>query len=42
MPKLRRLWGSAVIQLLEGFSFIVHAQAGGHVKLRRIGPHGQK
>ncbi|MCX5971237.1 MAG: type II toxin-antitoxin system HicA family toxin [Coprothermobacterota bacterium] len=42
MPNLRRLSGSAVIQILEGFGFTVHAQAGSHVKLRRIGPAGQK
>ena len=42
MPKLRRLSGSAVIHILEDFGFIVHSQAGSHVKLRRIGPSGQK
>ncbi len=42
MPELRRLSGSAVIHILEGFGFIVHVQAGSHVKLRRIGPYGQK
>jgi predicted RNA binding protein YcfA (HicA-like mRNA interferase family) len=42
MPKLRRLSGSAVIRILEGFGFTVYAQAGSHVKLRRIGPYGQK
>lgn len=42
MPKLRRLSGSAVIHILEGFGFIIHAKAGSHVKLRRIGPYGQK
>ena len=42
MPRLRRLSGSKVIHILEGFGFTVHAQAGSHVKLRRIGPHGQK
>lgn len=42
MPKLRRLSGPEVIHILEGFGFIVHAQAGSHVKLRRIGPYGQK
>jgi len=36
MPKLRRLSGAEVIHVLEGFGFIVHAQAGSHVKLRRI------
>ena len=42
MPNLRRLSGSAIIQILEDFGFIVRAQAGSHVKLRRIGPHGKK
>lgn len=42
MPRLRRLSGADVIRILEGFGFTVLAQAGSHVKLRRIGPHGQK
>jgi predicted RNA binding protein YcfA (HicA-like mRNA interferase family) len=42
MPDLRRLSGPAVIRILEGFGFVVHAQAGSHVKARRIGPSGQK
>jgi predicted RNA binding protein YcfA (HicA-like mRNA interferase family) len=42
MPRLRRLSGPQVIRILEGFGFIVHAQKGSHVKLRRIGPQGQK
>jgi len=42
MPKLRRLSGFEVIRILESFGFTVHAQAGSHVKLRRIGPLGEK
>jgi predicted RNA binding protein YcfA (HicA-like mRNA interferase family) len=42
MPRLRRLSGADVIRIFEGFGFIVLAQAGSHVKLRRIGPQGQK
>ena len=42
MPKLRRLSGAAVVQILEGFGFTVQAQAGSHIKLRRIGSSGQK
>jgi predicted RNA binding protein YcfA (HicA-like mRNA interferase family) len=42
MPKLRRLSGAEVIYILEGFGFIVHAQTGSHVKLRRIDSYGQK
>jgi predicted RNA binding protein YcfA (HicA-like mRNA interferase family) len=42
MPKLRRLSGDEVIRILEHFGFVVHAQRGSHVKLRRIGPAGEK
>jgi len=42
MPKLRRLSGTEIIRILEGFGFIVHSQVGSHVKLRRLGPSGQK
>ena len=42
MPKLHHLSGPEVIHILEGYGFTVHAQAGSHVKLRRISPHGQK
>jgi predicted RNA binding protein YcfA (HicA-like mRNA interferase family) len=42
MPDLRRLSGAAVIGVLEGFGFTIHAQVGSHVKMRRIGPQGQK
>ena len=42
MPKLRRLSGADVVRILKGFGFSVHAQAGSHLKLRRIGPFGQK
>jgi len=42
LPKLRRLSGSEVIRILEYFGFVVHAQRGSHVKLRRIGPAGEK
>jgi predicted RNA binding protein YcfA (HicA-like mRNA interferase family) len=42
MPKLRRLSGADVVRILGGFGFAVHAQAGSHAKLRRIGPRGQK
>ena len=39
MPKLYRLSGSAVVNILESFGFSVHSQKGSHVKLRRICPH---
>jgi predicted RNA binding protein YcfA (HicA-like mRNA interferase family) len=42
MPRLRRLSGTQVIHILEGLGFAVHAQAGSHVKLRRVDPHGHK
>jgi predicted RNA binding protein YcfA (HicA-like mRNA interferase family) len=42
MPKLRRLSGPEVIRILENFGFVVYAQAGSHVKVRRSGPQGQK
>jgi predicted RNA binding protein YcfA (HicA-like mRNA interferase family) len=42
MPRLHCLSGSQVIHILEAFGFSVHAQAGSHVKLRRLGPQGQK
>ena len=42
MPRLRRLSGAQVIRILEGFGFITYAQAGSHVKLRRLGLHGER
>ncbi len=42
MPKLRRLSGAEVLRILERFGFIIQAQRGSHVKLRRIGPTGEK
>jgi len=42
MPKLRHLSGSEVIHILERFGFDIQAQTGSHVKLRRIGPLGEK
>jgi len=42
MPRLRRLSGAQVIRILEGFGFTNYAQAGSHVKLRRLGLYGEK
>jgi predicted RNA binding protein YcfA (HicA-like mRNA interferase family) len=42
MPKLRCLSSSEVIRILDRFDFAVYSQRGGHVKLRRIGPGGEK
>lgn len=41
-PKLRRLSGQDVISILAKFNFRVHSQRGSHVKLRRLGPAGEK
>ncbi len=35
MPRLKRLSGAEVIQILGEFGFQVHSQKGSHVKLRR-------
>ncbi|MCR4317469.1 MAG: type II toxin-antitoxin system HicA family toxin [Planctomycetes bacterium] len=42
MPKLRRLSGSAVIQILAKFGFQKLSQRGSHVKLRRVLKSGEK
>ena len=42
MPRLRRLSGTNVIRILEGFGFNVVSQRGSHVKLRRIGLDGTR
>lgn len=42
MPRLRRLSGTDVVHILSGFGFAVHSQVGSHIKLRRIGPRGEK
>jgi predicted RNA binding protein YcfA (HicA-like mRNA interferase family) len=42
MPKLKRLSGDEVIMILAQFGFVLHAQRGSHVKLRRTGPSGQQ
>lgn len=41
-PRLRRLSGQDVISILAKFGFNVHSQRGSHVKLRRLGPAGEK
>ena len=38
MPKLRRLSGHEVVAILKPFGFLVVAQRGSHMKLKRIGP----
>jgi len=42
MSKLRRLSGRDLIKIFKSFGFEVQSQKGSHVKLRRIGPDGEK
>jgi predicted RNA binding protein YcfA (HicA-like mRNA interferase family) len=42
MPRLKRLSGSEVIEILGQFGFQVHSQKGSHVKLRRAGLAGNE
>ena len=42
MPKLRRLSGAEVVGIFEQLDFVIYAQRGSHVKLRRIGSAGEK
>ncbi|HUT33863.1 MAG TPA: type II toxin-antitoxin system HicA family toxin [Planctomycetota bacterium] len=42
MPKLRRLSGNEVIRIFGRLGFVVLTQEGCHVKLRRVGPQGEK
>jgi predicted RNA binding protein YcfA (HicA-like mRNA interferase family) len=40
MPKLRRLSGHEVVAILTPFGFLVVAQRGSHMKLKRMGQEG--
>ena len=40
-PKLRRLSGREVINILRRFGFEEHSQRGSHVKLRRVDGRGK-
>ena len=42
MPKLRRLSGVEVVEILGQFGFEVHSQRGSHIKLRREGIVGKE
>lgn len=42
MPKLKRLSGAEVVQILSRFGFQVHSQRGSHIKLRREGIAGKE
>ncbi|MCC5635824.1 type II toxin-antitoxin system HicA family toxin [Nostoc sp. CHAB 5844] len=37
MPRLKRLSGAEVVEILGEFGFEVHSQKGSHIKLRRSG-----
>lgn len=40
MPKLGVLSGQDVLRILDSFGFVVYAQRGSHVKVRRLLPSG--
>jgi len=42
MPSLRRMSGGAALAILQSFGFEVQSQRGSHVKLRRVGPNGER
>lgn len=42
MPSLRRMSGRAVLAIFQSLGFVVQSQKGSHVKLRRLGPEGEK
>ncbi|MGC9995852.1 MAG: type II toxin-antitoxin system HicA family toxin [Terriglobia bacterium] len=42
LPRLRRLSGHEVVAILRRFGFEVVSQRGSHIKLRRIGPRGER
>jgi predicted RNA binding protein YcfA (HicA-like mRNA interferase family) len=42
MPKLRRLSGAEVIEILKQFGFEIKSQRGSHVKLQRLGSEGKE
>ncbi len=41
-PKLKRLSGSEVVDIMHTFGFETHSQEGSHIKLRRIGVKGER
>ena len=41
-PKLKRLSGAEVVDILSTFGFEIYSQRGSHVKLRRIGLTGER
>jgi predicted RNA binding protein YcfA (HicA-like mRNA interferase family) len=42
MPRLRRLSGLEVVEILAQFGFQVQSQKGSHIKLRRLGDRGKE
>ena len=42
MPKLRRLSGPEVVNILEGFDFMIFSQRRSHIKLSGISETGEK
>jgi predicted RNA binding protein YcfA (HicA-like mRNA interferase family) len=42
MPKLRWLSGSDAISIFQRFGFAILKQSGSHIKLRRLGPAGER
>lgn len=42
MPNLRRVSGQAVLAVFRSFGFEIHSQRGSHVRIRRMGPHGER
>ncbi len=41
-PKLKRLSGSEVVDIMRTFGFEVHSQKGSHIKLRRLSVKGER
>ena len=41
-PKLKRLSGFEVVDIMRSFDFEVHSQRGSHIKLRRISTKGER
>ncbi len=42
MPNLRRMSGRDVLAVFQMLGFEVQSQKGSHVKLRRVGPNGER
>lgn len=42
MPSLRRMSGREALAIFQSFGFELQSQRGSHMKLRRIGPNGER